>query len=120
MKKLTRWALCRRFPVFHFMDAARNALTRETPSFYYDIMQSLATRLEIWETEYYHVMENPQAILAWFRGTGLRPFLEALANEVQKQRFEQQLLDGYTLAYPQQKDGHILFPFRRFFLIAYR
>lgn len=104
----------------HRMNAAYHAQTRETPSFYYDLMQPIATRLEMWETEYYHVMDSPQAIVTWFRGSGLRPFLEALEDETQKQRFEQQLLDGYTQAYPPQKDGRILFPFRRLFLIAYR
>lgn len=104
----------------HCMDAARRALTRETPSFYYDVLQPLATRLDIWETQYYHVMENPQSIVNWFRGTGLRPFLASLENEAQKQRFEQMLLDGYTRAYPPQQDGRILFPFRRLFIVAYR
>lgn len=104
----------------HLMDTARYAQTRKSPSFYYDLMQSIATRLEIWETEYYHVMESPQAIVNWFRGSGLRPFLEALESADQKRRFEQQLLDGYSQSYPRQKDGRILFPFRRLFMIAYR
>lgn len=56
----------------------------------------------------------------WFRGTGLRPFLESLQTEEQKKHFEQMLLDGITLAYPRQKDGCVLFPFRRLFVIAYR
>ncbi len=65
-------------------------------------------------------MDSPQAIVDWFRGTGLRPFLEALENEAQKQRFQKMLLDGYTQAYPRQKDGRVLFPFRRLFVVAYR
>ena len=102
------------------MDAARHALTRESPSLYYDVLQPIANHLDIWETEYYHRMDSPQAIINWFRGTGLRPFLEALENEAEQQRFEQRLLDGYTQAYPPQKDGRILFPFRRLFVVAYR
>ena len=102
------------------MEAPRNALTEEQPSFYYDVLQPLASRLDIWETEYYHLMDSPQAIVDWFRGTGLRPFLEMLETEEQKQRFQQMLLDGYTQAYPRQKDGRVLFPFRRLFMVAYR
>jgi trans-aconitate 2-methyltransferase len=102
------------------MEAACHALTRESPSFYYDVLQPLATHLDLWETEYYHQIESPQAIVNWFRGTGLRPFLEALETEAEKQRFEKLVLDGYTQAYPRQKDGNILFPFRRLFMIAYR
>ncbi|MEE3719900.1 methyltransferase domain-containing protein [Tumidithrix elongata RA019] len=102
------------------MDRARNALTFERPRFYYDVLQPLAKYLEIWETEYYHVMDSPKAIVNWFRGTGLRPFLGSLESEQQKEKFEQMLLEGYTKAYPQQNDGRILFPFRRLFIIAYR
>jgi trans-aconitate 2-methyltransferase len=104
----------------HLMEAPCNALTEEHPAFYYDVLQPLAARLDIWETEYYHLIDSPQAIVNWFRGTGLRPFLEALENEEQKQCFQQMLLGGYTQAYPRQKDGRVLFPFRRLFIVAYR
>jgi trans-aconitate 2-methyltransferase len=101
------------------MDSARTALTRESPSFYYDLLQPIAAHLDIWETEYYHIMDSPQSIIDWFSGTGLRPFLAALENETQRQQFKQQLLAGYAAAYPAQKDGRILFPFRRLFIVAY-
>lgn len=102
------------------MELPRNALTKKTPAFYYEILQPLSAKLEIWETEYYHILDSPEDIVEWFRGTGLRPFLEALQTEEQKKHFEQLLLDGITLAYPRQKDGRVLFPFRRLFVIAYR
>ncbi len=101
------------------MGPAFKRLTKESPSFYYDLLQPLAARLEIWETEYYHVVDSPQSIIEWFRGTGMRPFLALLQTEEQKLRFEKLLLQRYTLAYPAQKDGRILFPFRRLFFVAY-
>lgn len=104
----------------HLMDAPRNALTFASPSFYYDALQPDASRVELWETSYYHIVESPRAIVEWFRGTGLRPYLEALETEEQRQRFEQLLLAGYTQAYPRQRDGRVLFPFRRLFVLAYR
>lgn len=102
------------------MDGPLNAMTKKPPSFYYNLLQPRAARLEIWETEYYHAMDGPRAILEWFRGTGLRPYLAALESEAQKQRFEGMLLERYTKSYPRQNDGRILFPFRRLFIIAYR
>jgi trans-aconitate 2-methyltransferase len=102
------------------MQGPLNALTRESPAFYYDVLQPAATRVEIWETEYQHVMEGPQAIVDWFRGTGMRPFLDALETEAERQRFEQLVRAGYTKAYPTRIDGRILFPFRRLFMVAYR
>lgn len=102
----------------HRMDSARHALTKEQPSFYYDALQPFSSRLDIWETEYFHIMESPAAILKWFSGTGLRPFLEALETTEQKQDFERMMLEGYTKAYLPQKDGRVLFPFRRLFITA--
>lgn len=44
------------------MDAPRNASTFAAPSFYYDVLQPGATRVELWETLYYHIVDGPQAI----------------------------------------------------------
>lgn len=89
------------------------------PSYYYDILQPLAARLEMWETEYQHVLAGHAAIVDWIRGTGLRPFLEALASDAERTDFEAALLDGVSRAYPLQRDGRVLFPFRRVFILAY-
>jgi trans-aconitate 2-methyltransferase len=104
----------------HLMGPALNALTKKPPSFYYNLLRPPAARLEMWETEYYHIVESHRSIIEWFRGTGMRPFLAALENEGQRQRFEDLLLERYRLAHHPQKDGRILFPFRRLFIIAYR
>jgi len=104
----------------HHMDAPRTALTKEHSSVYYNMLQPLTSRIDLWETEYFHILDSPQSIVDWFRGTGLRPFLEALETEEQKEHFERMLLAGYTRAYPRQKDGRVLFPFRRLFVVAYR
>lgn len=94
--------------------------TQETPGFYYDVLRPLTSRLELWETEYIHVLESPQAIVNWFRGTGMRPLLEALNDEQERAQFEAHALEEYTRDYPPRRDGRVLFPFRRFFLVAYR
>jgi trans-aconitate 2-methyltransferase len=90
------------------------------PSFYYDVMAPHATRLDIWETEYLHVMAGPWAIVEWYKGTGLRPFLDRLPDESVRNRFLAEYLEAVTAAYPAQPDGRVLFPFRRMFIIAYR
>ena len=104
----------------HLMGPALSAMTKKPPSFYYNLLRPLAATLDIWETLYYHVLDSPRAIIEWFRGTGLRPYLAALENEDQRKRFEELLLERYTRAFPPQSDGRILFPFRRLFIIAYR
>lgn len=102
------------------MDAARKAITKETPLFYYDVLQPVAAHLDLWTTEYYHVMDSHQSIVDWIRATGMRPFLDALQTEEDKQRFLDQVREGYTRAYPQQNDGRVLLPFRRVFIVAYQ
>ena len=45
----------------HLMGQALNALSREPPSFYYNLLRPLAARLVIWQTEYYHVVRQPSS-----------------------------------------------------------
>ncbi|HEY7391766.1 MAG TPA: methyltransferase domain-containing protein [Bryobacteraceae bacterium] len=102
------------------MAGARAALTNHPPEFYYDLLKSRAFRLDIWETTYYHVLAGPDSVLEWFRGSGLRPFLEALDGDGERREFERRLAARYEKTYSRRPDGKILFPFRRLFLIAYR
>jgi len=102
------------------MDAARQGFTQERAGFYYDLLSDKAARLDIWKTEYCHVMQNHDAIIEWTAGTAVRPFLEALESEEQRGRFLRLLTGRVVQAYPPQRDGKILFPFRRLFVVAYR
>ncbi len=102
------------------MEPARRALTNHPPAFYYDLLAPLTARLDLWETTYYHILAGPEGVLEWFRGTGLRPFLEALAAPEERRRFEQMLLERYTQTYLRRANGLVLFPFRRLFFVAYR
>lgn len=104
----------------HRMDAARLALTKEPPALYYDVFHSIASHFDLWETTYYHVLAGPEGVLEWFRGTGLRPFLEALDSDEDRERFEGMLGERYKETYPRRPSGKVLFPFRRLFFVAYR
>jgi trans-aconitate 2-methyltransferase len=94
------------------------------PSFYYDVLApgvtQTAARVDLWETEYLHVMADAEAIVEWYRGSGLRPFLDALGTGAEREQFEADFLDGLRKAYPKRPDQRVLFPFRRVFAIAYR
>jgi trans-aconitate 2-methyltransferase len=102
------------------MAGARRAMTNHPPEFYYDILRSRASRIDLWETTYYHVLAGPEEVLEWFRGSGLRPFLEALSSAEERRVFEEILLERYRVSYPVRKNGDILFPFKRLFFVAYR
>ena len=102
------------------MGRALNALVRERPEFYYDLLAPRCARLRLWETEYIQPMESPAAILDFIRGTGLRPYLEALADGTERDLYMSLLADAVAHDYPARPDGKALFPFRRLFIIAYR
>ena len=86
---------------------------------YYDILAPVAGAVDFWETEYLHVMEDAAGIVEWYKGTGLRPFLDALAGDELKARFLAEYLEHIRRAYQVRRDGRVIFPFRRLFLIAY-
>lgn len=88
--------------------------------FYYDLLAPYAAKVDLWETEYMHVMPDAEAIVEWYKGSGLRPYLEALASPDDRQHFLAAYLEAIRAAYPARSDGCVLFPFRRLFLIAYQ
>ncbi len=90
------------------------------PEFYYDVLASHAERLDLWASDYFHVMEGAAAIAEWYRGTGLRPFLDALPDAAERERFAADYAALLPREFPARADGKVLFPFRRLFLIAYR
>ncbi len=90
------------------------------PEFYYDLLAPQAVRLDLWVTDYIHVMDGAAGIVEWYKGTGLRPFLDALPSDADRTNFLADYADRIAEAYPARADGRVLFPFRRFFLVAYR
>jgi trans-aconitate 2-methyltransferase len=90
------------------------------PAFYYDALAPRAARIDLWTTEYLHVLSGPEAIVEWYKGTGLRPFLQALGDADDQERFLADYLREITLAFPPRADGRVLFPFLWLFLVAYR
>ena len=88
--------------------------------FYYDALAPLASRVDLWTTEYIHVMEGPEDIVEWYKGTGMRPFLDSLPDDRERTRFSSEYLEAIREAYPARRDGRVLFPFRRLFVVAYR
>ena len=102
------------------MAGADTVMTSESPAFYYDVLAGRASSVDIWETEYCHVMPDHAAILNWISSTRLRPFLDRLDSPAQQTRFTALITEGLHATYPVQRNGKVLFPFRRLFVIAYR
>jgi trans-aconitate 2-methyltransferase len=76
--------------------------------------------LQIWETVYFHELENHHKIIDFYSSTGLKPYLEGLPSEEARNRFKADLEEVYRTLIPARKNGRVLFPFRRLFVIASR
>jgi trans-aconitate 2-methyltransferase len=87
------------------------------PEWYRDLLAPLTEALDIWQTEYLHVLEGEDPVLKWTRSTALRP-LAALLTPDEQTRFEADYARRLRAAYPRRADGRTLFPFRRLFLVA--
>jgi len=88
-----------------------------SPGEYFDILSETADEFHIWETVYYHVMRSHHDILEWYRGTGLRPYLDILPDD-KKAEFEAEVMENLIRGYPKQNNGDIIFRFPRFFFTA--
>ncbi|PKB83097.1 MAG: trans-aconitate 2-methyltransferase [SAR202 cluster bacterium Io17-Chloro-G9] len=84
---------------------------------YYDLLSPLSSKLDMWETTYYHVLSGNDPVVEWTKGSILTPLLPQL-----EEREREEFLDAYRRrvapAYPQRKDGKTVLPFRRLFIMA--
>jgi trans-aconitate 2-methyltransferase len=87
---------------------------------YYALLKPLCARVDVWRTVYHHPLAGgPDAVVEWFKGSALRPFLASL-DDAQQQLFLQQYRDEIAKAYPTLDDGTVLLPFPRLFVVATR
>ena len=91
-----------------------------TPAEYFDLLSEITEDFSLWSTTYYHMMPSHEAIMEWYRATGLRPYLDALKTETERNAFEQQIFLQVQKEYPRQQSGKIIFRFPRFFFLAKR
>jgi trans-aconitate 2-methyltransferase len=97
----------------------RSRSTIASPAFYYDLLAPAARSVDIWQTTYEHVMTDAAAIVEWVKGTGLRPYLEALTPS-ERPLFLEAYTRAIDAAYPPRSDGQRLFSFPRLFIVAVR
>lgn len=90
-----------------------------SPADYLQRLQGMSASVEVWHTVYYHPMADAQAIVDWVEGTGLRPYLAAVAPE-QRDAFRAAYLKRIDAAYPPMADGRRLLAFPRLFVVAVR
>jgi len=87
------------------------------PDAYYDTLAGLGATVDVWETTYTHVLRGPDPVFTWVSGTGARPTLQALPDDL-RAPFEAEFKRRLATAYPVRRDGSVLLPFRRVFAVA--
>jgi trans-aconitate 2-methyltransferase len=93
---------------------------RHGAAWYFAELRHKVARLDIWRTTYHHVLAGgAAAVVEWFKGSGLRPYLDAL-NEGERVSFLARYESAIAAAYPAFPDGTVLLPFPRLFIVATR
>ena len=86
---------------------------------YYSLLRPLCARVDVWRTTYHHPLVGLDAVVEWFKGSGLRPYLSPLDKEEQTE-YLLRYRAALATAYPVQPDGSVLLPFPRLFFVATR
>jgi trans-aconitate 2-methyltransferase len=85
---------------------------------YDEILSAAGCRVDIWRTTYYHALPGgAEAVVEWFKGSGLRPFIAPL-DETEREEFLTRYRSAVARAYPPKSDGGVLLPFPRLFIVA--
>ncbi|MTJ81944.1 MAG: trans-aconitate 2-methyltransferase [Telmatospirillum sp.] len=100
-------------------NADRIRTVREDPPAYYAMLAGSAAAVDLWRTTYHHPMDSADDIVGWVQGTGLRPFLNLLPEDM-RPSFLSCYRDRIDGAYPPFPDGRRLLAFPRLFIVARR
>lgn len=103
--------------LFDRSTSRRSALP--APATYYDRLKPHAGRVDIWHTIYNHPLADAAAIVDWFLGSGLRPYLDRAGPE-HRERFLADYLARIEAAHPTLAGGGVLLRFPRLFIVAVR
>jgi trans-aconitate 2-methyltransferase len=83
------------------------------------VLTAAGLTADVWETTYLHVLTGPDPVLAWVRGTVLRPVLALLPDD-DAERFTAEYAEALRPVYPPRPDGTTVLPFRRIFAVGTR
>ena len=89
------------------------------PADYLRALLDLGCEADVWETTYVHVLSGDDPVFDWVSGTGARPTLQALPDDL-RPLFEDEFRALLREAYPADPTGRVVMPFRRIFAVARR
>lgn len=87
------------------------------PGWYVERLAPRVAALDVWETDYLQILDGPDPVKEYTKGTWLARFLQALPAD-EAAAFEADYAARVRAAYPPLADGRTVFPFRRLFIVA--
>lgn len=87
------------------------------PERYFDLLSGLSSSFQMWETYYYHTVDAPDGVLEWYKGSGLRPYLDLL-DESGRSDFLAELLRRVEAEFPRREGGNVILKMPRLFFAA--
>jgi trans-aconitate 2-methyltransferase len=93
---------------------------RHPAAYYFELLRPHCAEVDVWRTTYHHPLAGGHAaVVEWFKGSALRPYLQKL-DQAAQQAFLDIYLHAISQAYPLLADGTVLLPFPRLFIVATR
>ncbi len=90
-----------------------------SPERYLELLTPITSERSVWVTTYFHVLEGPDPVVAWFKGSLLRAFLSRLSSE-EGEEFVAEYARRMAIAFPPRADGRTVLPFHRLFVVGRR
>lgn len=83
----------------------------------FEILSRISEDVTMWETVYYHVVDGISGVVEWYKGSGLRPYLEAL-GEVEREDFVGELSQRLSEKITVLENGKAILKMPRLFFVA--
>ncbi len=90
----------------------------EPADWYHRLLRASAARVDVWRTTYYHALRGSSAVVEWFKGSGLLPYLAPL-DAAERADYLDRYARAIGAVYPEDADGVVLLPFPRLFIVAH-
>lgn len=84
---------------------------------YYDLLSKYSNDFVIWNSTYYHILDDLDSIIEWYKGSGLRTYLNQLDTSLHTE-FIGKLKDKISLYFNKQDNGKLMLPMNRLFFVA--
>ncbi len=101
-----KWSKLKQIKNFHNMNQEE----------YYNTLTKNLKNITIWQSNYYHIVEK-NMIIEWYKGSGLRPYLDVL-NKIEQKEFLSDLQKVINEEYTLLDDGKAFLIMPRLFFIA--